>query len=130
MPKRRTPKQRAASRRNLIIARAKREGRKPTGKNTLLYHHTSPANAASIMKQGFDSSKALRGSLTRSKADNNVFFSDKPNGEASRHGKALLSVIVPRKSAKRDPNFDTYKGETFYSVPSKALRGKKIRRHA
>lgn len=129
MPKRRTPKQRAASRRNLKLARAVKARQKPMGKIALLYHRTSPANASSIVKHGFDSSKALKGKLTRARAEKNVFFSDKPHGDAKRHGSALLSVKVPRKSIKRDPNFDTYKGETFYVVPQKALAGKKIRRH-
>lgn len=130
MPRRRvTTKQKAASRRNLAIARAKREGRKPTGKSTLLFHRTSPANADSIAKHGFDPGRAVKGSVTRSKADRSVFFSDKRSGESSRYGKALVSVKVPRKLVKRDPNYDTYKGETFHHVRVSDLAGRKIKRH-
>lgn len=129
MPKkRRTPKQRAASRRNLKIARAKRERLKPTGKTKLLFHRTSPQNAESIMKHGFGGAKALRSNLTRSKKDSRSFFSDSPSGEAARYGKALVSVKVSRKLVKRDTNYDTYKGETFYSVANSSLKGKKVKR--
>lgn len=142
MPKkRRTPAQRTASRRNLEKARAARssraqrkvaqfakEGRKPQGKNVLLYHRTSPANAKSIAAQGFNPGKAVKSNLTRSKVDRSVFFSDKPSGEAARYGKALLSVKVPRRKVKRDPNYDTYKGETYYFVRTSDLKGRKIKR--
>lgn len=141
MPKRRTPAQRAASRRNLQKARAAKksrasrkvaqfakEGRKPQGKNVLLYHRTSPTNAKSIAAQGFSPGKAVKSSLSRSKTDRSVFFSDKPSGEATRYGKALLSVKVPRRKVKRDLNYDTYKGETYYHVRTNDLKGRKVKR--
>lgn len=142
MPRRRrTPAQRAASRRNLEKARAAKkskaqrkvaqfakEGRKPQGKKVLLYHRTSPTNAKSIVAQGFNPGKAVKSNLSRSKVDRSVFFSDKPFGEASRYGKALLSVKVPRRKVKRDWNYEPYKGETFYHVRTKDLKGRKVKR--
>jgi len=138
MPKRRltTTAQKAAARRNLVQARKSRgtvTGQ--TGKNQLLYHRTTPANAASIAKHGFDPGKAVktatlgRTALTRGKVDRSTFFSNKPAGDAARHGTALVSVQVPRKLVHRDPNFDTYKGETFFFVRNNDLQGRKIRRH-
>lgn len=133
MPKRRTAKQQAASRRNLAIARAKRDGVKPSGKMKLLYHRTSEVNANSILKHGFDTGKLVKGRVggpvTRVKPDKNVFFSDKPSGDAKRYGNILLSVNVSHKKAKLDQNFDTFKGETFYFVKATDLRGVKVRKH-
>jgi len=116
MPKRRTPRQRAASRRNLEKARAaKKSGN--TGKQRLLYHATTEKSANAIQKEGFKS-------FAPGRLAGKVFFSTKPS--LKHFGSAVLSVKVPRKASTK---MDTLSGgEEWHAVDVKALQGKKIRR--
>lgn len=135
MPKkRRTPKQRAASRRNLEKARQARAlerdfgyrekllkgGLSPTGKTRLLYHRTSREAAKSIMKQGFKAGKYADGqiSFTTRRAVKDQLY--------RKYGKAVLTVKVPRKLAKPDKGIN--KRFEAFEVDEKALKGRKIRR--
>lgn len=132
MPKRRTtPKQKAASRRNLQKARAakKSSSKTPVGKSGMikLYHRTSPTAADQIVQQQKFVSKH---SFTK-----DIFFSAHNNRHTSLYGKAVLTVRINKKKAKLlGDNTDTYlkppfRGYSEYTVNPKALQGKKIRRH-
>lgn len=145
MPKRRvTAAQKAASRRNLVKARAarskkskhriiKQDGvplvvpkdlRRPMGKNVLLVH--SSAQSDKILKEGFKGTKTGKVYFTNAREAHNYSGFGRP-----------LSVIVPRKHVRKDRNpIYTDSGPmTEHSlfgavtVHVKNLKGVKIKRH-
>lgn len=132
MPKRRiTPEMRAASKRNLEIARrAKRarEGRIPTGKNVLLIHRTTSEAADLIVAQ-----QRFRGRYRGwDKANARAFFTPASSKSGAKFysgfGNAAVSVRVSRKVIKRD-NFVEHRNYGAVTVDLKDLAGVKIRRH-
>ena len=150
MPKkRRTPKQRAASRRNLEKARAAKRnmtvpfsmasdmsrpkvlrdnayytGLKPypTGKKTFLFHRTHEVAADAITKtrKWKSGTKSMGGMPGYSQ-----FTTGKPLGRFPV-GSALLGVAVPRKKVQRVKREE---GNTWHvRVKNKDLAGRKVRR--
>lgn len=151
MPKRRvTPKQRAASRRNLVKARAARKrnvtlplsaasdmnkpkgirdaayytGLKPypTGKQTFLYHrtHETAADAITSTRKWKSGTKAMGGIPGHSQ-----FTTGKPLGRFPV-GSALLGVAVPRKKVRKVQR----EGGNSWAVvvKNKDLAGRKVKR--
>ena len=134
MPKRRvSAKQVAASRRNLIKARAARKKiprSRYGGKLVDLYHFTKPDRAASIMDSGGFNDKISSTQFLRRKIGGEypTFFWTKPNPDpmqSAGFGKSVLAVRVPRRKAHRD--FDYPPGMAVY-VRQKDLAGRKVRR--
>lgn len=121
MPKRRrTPRQRAASRRNLEKARAAKKKGIPMGKTALLYRHM-PSWVPDATKVGFrPNSRGL------------VHLTNKSKGSLARHlvvGPAsIYSVKVPRKALRKDPTPLRDKTERWYAIDAKHLKGRKIKR--
>lgn len=137
MPKRRiTAKQKLASKRNLIAARAARHrvvgnhiwktGLKPypTGKKTYLYHRTTPDRADVIVK----SKKWISGTTAHGGLRGRSWFSTgSPVKPASAYSaNAIVGVAVPRQAVRRE----LYDAESryFVSVANKDLRGRKVKR--
>lgn len=116
--KTRTAAQKAASRRNLVKARAAKARQ---AKTTLtLYHNTRARNAKSILAQGF-------------KGDNTgkVWFTNRKNSLASNFvvsgRRATLSVRMPRTKLKNDVIMPIKGGERWFTANVKDLQGRKIR---
>jgi len=117
----------AARAKSLAVRRAKATG-KPVGKSTIVYHHTTPANAAKIMKGGFKSGKVMAG-------DRNIYFSNVKRGAAGMFGPTAIGVKVPRRKLKKDTNafagapgiVKAVKGEKWYKAPASSLKNAQIK---
>lgn len=117
MPKRRTPKQRAASKRNLVKARA---AKKPVGKSEMinLFHRTKPASADSIVKAQKFIPKVHGGN-----PKGVVFFqSDRKN---RGNGEGVVNVRVSKAKVKLVEDFGS---TAVYTATPKSLGGAKIRK--
>jgi hypothetical protein len=146
LPKRRTAKQAAASKRNLVKARAARKGSapiraykaeaadrgfkmvpKPTpmGKNVLLFHQTNPVNATRIAKTKTwkPDNSYMKGNVSFTTAQGVANF--------GHYGKSVVSVRVPRKAIldKANQVNPGYGGIHEFTVPAKALQGRKVRKY-
>lgn len=132
MPKRRitTSKQRAASKRNLVKARAA----KPHGKMVSGYHLTEPGNVKSIVAKGF--SKSLSGS----KGFKNpvFFFAEPPSAETKKRyamGAKRLSVVSGEFNFRKAKKLTDGNGPAWYIVESEKVKnikhipvGRKVRK--
>lgn len=144
MPKkRRTPAQRAASRRNLEKARAARKKKlrgTPHGKTLLLYHFTNKQAADKIVKEGFKPI-VRKGTFTENTAYQNEawFFTHKAakrnlrdaRRDMKRYGRTqygldAVSVKVPFKATTKESR--RRGGGEVYTVPFEKLKGRKIKR--
>ena len=77
-----------------------------------LYHRTSPDKAAIIRQAGFDSK-------IKTSFGTEVYFSTKPDGEATGYGSELVSIEIPEQYANLDDEFPD--GEQHYWVAAKDL---------
>ena len=119
MPKkRRTPKQRAASRRNLEKARAARKSLTPMGKTVLLVHGTSQKKANKIV--------AEQRYRPHKHSPNLTFFAPYSRRKTAKgYGRHLIGIKVPRKVIQPD-----WTGERHaVMVDVKDLAGRKIKRY-
>lgn len=127
MPKkRRTPAQRAASRRNLEKARKARSRKAtgvPTGKTVLLMHRTSKNAAKSIELQGFKVSQ--KNTPVSNIGGGPHVFGVLPAtvSKWSGYGESIVGVKVSRKKLKKDVLPGAYK------VALKDIKGKKAKRY-
>lgn len=127
MPKRRVYKRDSKGRFASTGAKARRKAAKrgpiPMGKNVLLYHHTTPENADSIVA----SQKFKTGPYNKE-----VHFTQALTEKAfSSYGSAIVGVKVPRKNIHDVANWGGPLGSGRIKAikvrPSK-LRGVKIKR--
>ncbi|MEO2157782.1 MAG: hypothetical protein ABGX31_00430 [bacterium] len=77
-----------------------------------LHHRTSPDKAAIIRQAGFDSK-------IKTSFGTEVYFSTKPDGEATGYGSELVSIEIPEQYANLDDEFPD--GEQHYWVTTKNL---------
>lgn len=152
MPKkRRTPKQKAASRRNLVKARAARKhsGKIPSNKSkayVTVYHTTTKNALKSISAKGFRESKRYpkvfgpKGTtlpisgpvwVTTAHPDtpkgNPVnLVSERFGTKATRDRMVTVGMRVPRKATRPDPHARNWKHSRI--VPAQALTGVKLYR--
>lgn len=124
---RRTPRQKAASRRNLEKARAAKKH------SITLYHFTSPQAAKSILKS--QTWNPGHRKAWKSLDPEHVYFTNKLKGSKARDfGPWALSVRVPTGALRRDTwegfkiNRENLGKERHYAVALKSLKGRRIRR--
>jgi hypothetical protein len=77
-----------------------------------LHHRTSPDKAATIRQAGFNSK-------IKTSFGTEVYFSTKPDGEATGYGSELVSIEIPEQYANLDDEFPD--GEQHYWVAAKDL---------
>ena len=77
-----------------------------------LHHRTSPDKAATIRQTGFNSK-------IKTSFGTEVYFSTKPDGEATGYGSELVSIEIPEQYANLDDEFPD--GEQHYWVAAKDL---------
>ena len=98
-------------------------GRKviPTGKNTLLYHRTTPHSAASIIK----SRKWISGGTAWNNGRGRSWFTlQGPSTRSGYYGKAVVSVKVPHKMVRIEHPYSS----AFVTVANKDLKGLPVKR--
>lgn len=125
MPKRRTAAQRAASRRNLVKARAAKRRGVPTGKMTLLVHFTNAKAKKAILKEGFKPSNRAS-SVGKGHVFGTPYSRRKASGFQGKYGYGHTGVVfsVPRKLVKQDADWPHPDSRM---VDVSAIKGRKIR---
>lgn len=108
------------------------EGKKPTAKvgeeMVTLYHRTTPAAAKKIVKEGFsrDAKNAITGgTYAGNDTTQYVYFSTSRTGVSKDYGLALVSIKVPKKMVKPDPEppgYDSPKSHDWFMVKSSDLK--------
>lgn len=129
MPKRRTtPKQRAASRRNLVKARAARNRYGGKSEHTTVYRHIPEKYAGATVKSGFKADRFgdVYVTTNKSKKSAAALFGRIETGKS-----AVMGVRVKRRNLGKDDTplrAEIAKVETWHKIKSKHLVGRKIRR--